>query len=174
MRIGLISDTHVPEVTKQLPPQINEAFSHVDLILHAGDIYNVAVLDELEKLAPVLAAEGDDDYLEAIRDKRVAKKHVLSIDGVIIWLQHFAIWHWPYDSVGAKLRAEGKPEKTLSLCPQVVIVGHAHRASIEDSGGVLLINPGSATFPAYKHELGTVAILNTDSGKPEVHLVQLR
>ena len=174
MRIGLISDTHVPEVIKKLPPQIKEAFSNVDLILHAGDIYTVSVLDELEKLAPVLAAEGDDDYPEVVKDKRVERKHILTIDGILIWLQHFGVWPLPYGSVGAKLKAEEKPGEKLSRCPHVIIVGHAHRTRIEDSGGVLLINPGSATFPAYKHELGTVAILTTDSGKPEVHLVQLR
>ena len=174
MRIGLISDTHIPEAAKGLPAQVKEVFSHVDLILHAGDIYTVSVLDELEKLAPVLAALGDDDYPETLRDKRIKEKQVITVGGVLIWLQHFGVWPWPYNSVGAKVKAEEKPGNELSLCPQVIIVGHTHRAKIEDSGGVLLISPGSATFPAYKYELGTVAILNTDSGKAEAHLVQLQ
>ncbi len=174
MLIGLLSDTHIPEAAKELPSQVKEVFSNVDLILHAGDIYNVSVLDELEKLAPVLAAQGDDDYPEAVRDKRVEKKHILTVDGILIWLQHFGVWSWPYSSVHAKLKAEEKPDEKLSQCPHVIIVGHAHRAKIEDSDGVLLINPGSPTFPNYKRELGTVAILTTDSGKPEAHLVQLR
>jgi len=62
IRIGLVSDTHIPKSTHVLPPQVKEAFKDVDLIFHAGDIYVVSVLDELEHLAPVLAAEGDDDY----------------------------------------------------------------------------------------------------------------
>lgn len=174
MRIGLISDTHIPVAASELPAQIKEAFGNVDLILHAGDLYTVSVLDELEKLAPVLAAEGDDDYPEAVRDKRVEKKHILTVDGVLIWLQHFGVWPWPHSSVGAKLRIEESPDEKLSQCPRVIICGHAHSAKIEDSGGVLIINPGSATLPAYKRGLGTVAILTTDSGKPEAYLVQLR
>ena len=47
MRIGLISDTHIPENAEILPAQVREAFRNVDLILHAGDIYVVSVLDEV-------------------------------------------------------------------------------------------------------------------------------
>ena len=57
MRLGLISDTHIPEVTKELPPQIAKALQGVDLILHAGDVYAPFVLDELERIAPVLVAK---------------------------------------------------------------------------------------------------------------------
>ena len=61
MRIGLISDTHIPDHADELPEQLKDAFRGVELILHAGDIYTIPVLDELEIIAPVLAAEGDDD-----------------------------------------------------------------------------------------------------------------
>ncbi len=56
MKIGLISDTHIPEVTKSLPQEVKETFKDVDLILHAGDIYLPRVLDGLARFAPVLAA----------------------------------------------------------------------------------------------------------------------
>ncbi len=56
MRIGLLSDTHIPEVAGALPYQIAKAFKGADLILHAGDIYTTSVLDNLEHIAPVLAA----------------------------------------------------------------------------------------------------------------------
>ncbi len=48
MIIGLLSDTHIPEAEKELPPELMEAFRGVDLILHAGDIYIPSVLDNLE------------------------------------------------------------------------------------------------------------------------------
>ena len=51
MRIGLVSDTHIPEVAPAIPGQIAQAFRVVDLILHAGDIYVSSVLDELEYIA---------------------------------------------------------------------------------------------------------------------------
>jgi len=55
MRIGLISDTHIPTATKELWPQIYEAFRGVDLIMHAGDLMVPEVIDWLEEVAPVMA-----------------------------------------------------------------------------------------------------------------------
>ena len=47
MLIGLISDTHIPNHAQGLPAQLQEVFRGVDMILHEGDIYNTATLDEL-------------------------------------------------------------------------------------------------------------------------------
>jgi len=88
MRIGLITDTHIPVAAEELPPEVAEAFEGVDLILHAGDIYRTSVLDDLEHIAPVLAASGDDDPIDTLRDERVKLKHVLEIEGRTLWLVH--------------------------------------------------------------------------------------
>ncbi|NTW68137.1 MAG: metallophosphoesterase family protein, partial [Nitrospirae bacterium] len=55
MKVGIISDTHVPGAASSLPPAVFEIFRSVDLILHAGDIVQASVLDELEAIAPVEA-----------------------------------------------------------------------------------------------------------------------
>jgi hypothetical protein len=160
MRIGLISDTHIPNHAKELPEQLKNLFHAVDLILHAGDIYTISVLDELECLAPVLAAEGDDDPLSTSTDRRVKVKHILNIDGVTIWLTHARPWSWPPDS---------------RETPNIIVCGHTHTAALENlQGDILLVNPGSPTFPQYKLELGTVALLTISSGKAEANIVQLQ
>ena len=169
MLIGLISDTHVrvPPYrarlsqlsSNALPPQIKEVFHGVDLILHAGDIYTLPILDELECIAPILASEGDDDPFETVNDKRVKWRRVLIVEGVTIWLAHqHELWYWD---------EQEKP-------PDVVIFGHSHEASLENHEGILRVNPGSPTFPHYKHELGTVGLLTVNSGKAEAQIVQLR
>src|SRR5437763_15549229 len=56
-KIGVISDTHVPHF-KKLPEVIWEHFDGIELIIHAGDLSVVAVLDELEAIAPVVAGQG--------------------------------------------------------------------------------------------------------------------
>ena len=56
MRVGLLSDTHIP-VAPILYPEILDALRGVDVILHAGDIVLSRVLDELETIAPVYAAQ---------------------------------------------------------------------------------------------------------------------
>ena len=89
MRVGLLSDTHVPEAEKALPSEVVEAFRGVDLILHAGDMLVPSVLDELERIAPVLAALGDDEYSSIFYDKRVKEKHVLKLGETTLWLMHY-------------------------------------------------------------------------------------
>ena len=61
MNIGLISDTHIPEAMPELPVQIRQVFADTALILHAGDLHCLAVLDWLEEIAPVRAARGNGD-----------------------------------------------------------------------------------------------------------------
>lgn len=167
MLIGLISDTHVCPLgyraglsllkTRVYPDdRIKEVFRGVDLILHAGDIYALPVLDELELIAPVLAAEGDDDPFEAMNDPRVKQKHILRVDGLTIGVGHLhEMWN---------------EQKELL---DVLVFGHTHESCLENNGGTLRINPGSPTFPRYHYRLGTVGLLNISSGKAEADLIQL-
>lgn len=158
MLIGLLSDTHIPDAVMALPPQVKAAFHGVDLILHAGDIFVTSVLDELECIAPVLAARGDSEYAEVRSDRRVKDKHVLTIEGITIWLLHD--WQGSWDG----------QEKL----PDVIVSGHTHWATVKNHRGVLLVNPGSPTYPLYKCKLGTIALLTVNSGKAEAQIVQLR
>src|SRR5512136_2857031 len=59
--VGLISDTHVPARAKCLPKGVFKVFENADYIIHAGDLVELAVIDELEELAPVLAVHGNTD-----------------------------------------------------------------------------------------------------------------
>ncbi len=84
MRIGLISDTHIPSAGRDLWPQVYDALRGVDLIMHAGDLYDLAVLDWLEALAPVIAVSGNGDYggwqrTEPPTDPRLRESRVLTL-----------------------------------------------------------------------------------------------
>ena len=164
MRIGLISDTHIPDVAKATPPQVMEVFGGVDLILHAGDICEVSVLDELQSIAPVLAARGDDDY--EIRDERVQEIQNLTIDGLTLYVIHSS-QYWARDLI------EHPERHNLEKAPDILVFGHTHRDIVQTIGKSLLVNPGSATFPYYQPRLGTVALIDINAGKAEAHIVQL-
>ena len=174
MRIGLLSDTHIPDAEKGLPPEVAEAFRGVDLILHAGDTFVSSVLDDLERIAPVLAALGDDDYPSLFYDKRVQEKHVLKLGGQTLWLTHYIP-----DSPPAGWWLSSQGQRWLSLeqikdgVPDIVVFGHQHRPIMERIGGILFVNPGSPTFLNYNRGLGTVAILDIDSTEAEAHILQL-
>ena len=60
-KIGFISDTHIPEARASWWDQVYTAFQGVDLIFHGGDIHDLALLDELEKVAPIYAARGNGE-----------------------------------------------------------------------------------------------------------------
>ena len=192
MRIGLISDTHIPNDAEEIPPQAKELFKGVDLILHAGDIYSSSVLDELEEVAPVLAARGDDDT--ALVNGRVKEKHVLTFEGFSLWLIHI----FPYFSLrslqsysyassralhsflyGSSASSDQGLERALSEIvecedvPDILVFGDTHRASLHRVEGFLFVNPGSATLPDYRHVPGTVAILTISSEKAEADIIQL-
>jgi putative phosphoesterase len=165
MLIGLISDTHIPDHAKKLPDQLKDAFHGVDLILHGGDIYAVSVLDELEHIAPVLAAQGDDDTSFTANDNRVKLKHIIGIDGVTIWLMH---------EKPRSLPRVSKEIPWLDDPPDVIVFGHTHEALVEKHLGILLVNPGSPTFPKYNLRLGTVGLMTVESGKVKAKIIQLR
>ena len=172
MRIGLISDTHIPFEGKELPPQVMETFQGVDLILHAGDIYAHYVLDELERIAPVLAALGDDDYRGP--DPRVQEKHVLELEGQKLWLIHEGPY-LPISPLWLSLWWQNRisPDEDNYGKPDIIVSGHEHRTMVERFDGILFINPGSPTLLNYKRGLGTVGILELNSGKADVRIIQL-
>ena len=172
MRIGLLSDTHVPEAAEVLPSELAEAFRGVDLILHGGDIYIPSVLDSLETIAPVLAARGDDDYGLTLIDERVKEKHVLEIEGQTLWLIHerpdsrrlpFSLSFW----------WESRLSSGQDSSPDIVVFGHEHRTVVQRTDGMLFVNPGSPTFLHYRRGLGTVGILDINSGQVNVSILQL-
>ncbi len=172
MLIGLISDTHLAGLEEELPVQIKTAFEGVELILHAGDIWVPSALDQLETIAPVIAAWGDDDMKKDLGDdSRMLNERVVCIDGITLWLMH------EKPAFGTIVPRENRvfsrntePEHEI---PDAVIYGHTHKALIEKHKGVLVINPGSPTWPNNFPELGTVGLLSTESGRVDARIIQL-
>ena len=166
MRIGLLSDTHLPEAPI-LWPEIFEAFEGVDLILHAGDLVEAHVLDDLEVVAPVLAAQGNHD-LHITTDERVKPLHILELEGYTVALLHY------FEPV-AERRQWLMRTFLGGIWPDVVIHGDTHFERIDHIDGALCINPGSATLPRnMSPRLGHIAYLTLERGKPpEAEIVHL-
>ena len=180
MLIGLISDTHIDIPSKTLPSQLRDIFKDVDLILHAGDIWIPSVLDELEAIAPVKAAWGDDDLEDELGDdSRMMKGHALSFSGTNLWLMHEKPRYGLVTSQG-ELHSHPTPDPEAltgseepEASPDIVVFGHTHQAAIERYKDVMLVNPGSITLPHYILQLGTVGLLTIGSGEMEARIVQL-
>ena len=93
--VGLVSDTHFPQRCRQLPPALFDVLSGVDLILHAGDVGLLSVLDDLSRIAPVIAVHGNDDTAEAERE--LPYQLVAPVAGVRLFL-----WHSHYQDPAAE------------------------------------------------------------------------
>ena len=171
MRIGLITDTHVPWETNAVPAEVFKIFQGVELILHGGDIYSHSVLDDLEKIAPVYAALGDDDYPG--EDKRVQERHILKLEGKTIYLTH----EGPYNllaTTGLPLWWRNKISPGNYVDPDIIVAGHEHKVVVEKFNNILYINSGSPTCLHYKKGPGTVGILELNGGEPKVEIIHLQ
>jgi hypothetical protein len=161
MKIGLISDTHIPEAMPELPHHVRTVFAGVDLILHAGDLHCLEVLNWLEELAPVLACRGNGDEGSGGRavvppDPRLHDAAVTTAAGYTLGLVH--------DVLDPEEFPQWPIERTMEFYfhrrTDLIVCGHTHVENIKLYNGVLVINPGSPTFPHnYAAQPGTVAVL---------------
>ena len=176
MRIGLISDTHIPESRPELWPQVFDAFAGVDLILHAGDIHHLDVIDQLGEVAPIYVARGDGDDGSGGRpvqpdDHRLREAWCLELGGVHVGLTHaLPIPEFPPDVTVARAFERHFPERK----PDVVIYGDSHVEAIDIVEDVLCVNPGSPTFPHNLNtQLGTIGFLELRRQGPRASIWQL-
>ncbi|MDP7240254.1 MAG: YfcE family phosphodiesterase, partial [Dehalococcoidia bacterium] len=152
--------------TKRIfPNPVLDAFRGVDLILHAGDIYIPSALDELQQVAPVLAARGDDDML---RDPRVKERHVVEVGTLKVGLTHVFEGLHLYWGLDKAMETEfGGPVN-------IIVFGHTHSPLVKRDNSVMLVNPGSTLLPHYQPKLGSVGILDIDDGRISISLVELK
>ena len=183
MKIGIISDTHSAGSGNDLPSQVLEAFEGADLILHCGDLECLGVLDVLERLAPVLAVRGYEDPIEP-GDRLARVTRVVQAEDVAIGMIHDIQWPGPHVGTGANGDVLEFPDgsardllaKKFQQPVDVVIFGDTHEEMICLRDGVLLVNPGSPTYPGRRHtrgDLGTVGLLDIQGGTTLVRLIKL-
>ena len=176
MRIGLISDTHIPEARPHLWPQVLAAFRDVDCIFHAGDVHEFYVLDELQTVAPVYAARGNGEDGSGGRpvqpqDPRVKYAWLLEFEGVKVGLTHYVpVPERPPNFTLARWIQRFFPDER----PDVIVSGDTHVERITRLHDVLCVNPGSATYPHnYDTQLGTIGFLEIQDGRAEASVWQL-
>jgi uncharacterized protein len=170
VRIGLISDTHMPERWKVLPECVFDLFANVDLILHSGDIGELWVLDQLGALAPVIAVHGNDETTEA--QAALPYLQTLSISGYRLVLTH-AHYQNPEQEMASRVnewqpilerRRDFAKAHGASLC----VFGHTHIPMAQKQDGVWLVNPGAIASgnPWQKQVIQTVAIMVLEKDAP--------
>lgn len=146
LRIGLVSDTH-----DLLRPEVLEYLRGSDHIVHGGDICGDAVLQALRALAPVTAVRGNNDH--GAWASALPEQVTVRFGDIAIHVVH------------------DLKELVLPAGARVVVTGHSHKPKVEERGGVLYVNPGSAGPRRFKLPIsaGELRIAGSDV---TAHLVQ--
>ncbi len=170
MRIGLLSDTHLPASISdldQLGPQVAEVLGGVDLILHAGDVVLPAVLDWCERFAPVRCALGAHDHFE---DPRCAPVQVVEHAGWRLGVTH------DVEAVPPSVRSVAQLQATVygRTDLDILVAGDSHYERLEYRDGTLLIDPGSPVFPHHQRtRLGSMALIELTRDSVHAEIVTL-
>jgi putative phosphoesterase len=162
VKIGILSDTHLPRFGTQLPISLHAGLREegIELIIHLGDFTGIETPALVEALGPLEAVAGNNDPPAIVA--RFGRRKVLSLGGVRVGLVH----------------GDGRGGTTVSRSlaafagedVDVICFGHSHQPLCERRDGVWLLNPGSPTDkrrqPRYSY-----AVLAIDGGRATPRLV---
>jgi len=148
VKIGVISDTHLPGHDKGLRKIVDAHFGDADIIIHAGDLVDLRVLDVFAGY-DVRAVSGNMDY-PSVKEK-LPEQLLFEIRGFKLGVIHG--WGAP----------EGIEERILAKMGKLdcIVYGHTHKPACHKTDGVLFFNPGSPTdkrFAAHR----SIGILEID------------
>lgn len=180
MKIGLISDTHVPSMGAEPPSQVRQAFRGVDLILHAGDIYTIDCIRWLEQIAPVQSATSS--FLgvgEGV--PRVSSPIVVEAGGQRIGIVHKLemiplgdeVWPGSLDHYPLHASIPDELRDIFGQDVDIVVFGYTHLPMVESHADVLFVNPGSPNTVDQVRKLGYVGILTIEDEIPSAEIIPL-
>ncbi len=136
MKIGVISDTHISSSTENLPEEVMRVFKNVDMIIHAGDLIDLSVLDKLKSICKdIKVVYGNMDLPEV--KKKIPEKEIIKAGNFKIGIMHGC----------------GHPGGLIKLLTNIfkddnvdiIVFGHSHSPVNEKRGNILYFNPGSLT-----------------------------
>lgn len=149
-RLLLLSDTHVPKRAKGLQEQVWRLVEEADLVIHAGDWVDVALLDELlARSRRLVAVAGNNDGAELWA--RLGEVARVEVEGV-----RFAVVHETGAAAGRERRCDARFGPESATPADVLVFGHSHIPwDSTTPSGLRLLNPGSPT-DRRRQPVGTV------------------
>ena len=159
--LGILSDTH-----GYFHPKLVDDLEGVDLILHAGDVGDLGILDGLSAVAPVRAVWGNIDGPGTRR--HLAEHERFRADGLDVWMTHIA---------GRPGRwQQGMGERLADDPPDIFVCGHSHILRVErvDAlGGMLYVNPGAAGKHGFHQRKTCLRLTIRDGRATEMDVIHL-
>lgn len=136
IKIGVISDTHIPIQAEAIPACLRESLAGMDMLLHAGDLIELSVIKTFQSICPNLkAVYGNMDPPEV--RAALCEKAIIEAGNYRIGLTH----------------GHGSPASLLNTVSKIfandkvdiIVFGHSHQPFNEKRGKILYFNPGSLT-----------------------------
>lgn len=147
MKVLIVSDSHrhnenIEKVLDRVKP--------IDLMIHCGDAEGAE--DYIEQIAgcPLLIVAGNNDFFS-----RLDREMVFSIDKYKVFLTH---GHYYYVSMGVERLVEEAKQRGVDI----VMYGHTHRPMLDIREDIVVINPGSISYPRQNDKIPTYMIMETD------------
>jgi uncharacterized protein len=155
VKVVVLADTHTRGLTRTVPFGAWPYIETADHILHAGDVCDPTLLDELKTHATLTVVWGNSDAWD-VRDWGATEEATVELGGVVVSMVH--------DS-GPR---PGRRERLRRRFPdaRVVVFGHSHMPVNDDDGDLLVFNPGSPTWKR-KAPFPSMGILWIDEGQVE-------
>lgn len=136
MRIGVISDTHIPDRAICIPKEILEAFKGMDMVIHTGDFVELCVLEKLKSVCKnVKAVYGNMDHQEV--KSKLHDKEIIKAGNFKIGITHGSGYPGRLIDVLGDIFKDDKVD--------IIVFGHSHSPVNEKRGNTLYFNPGSPT-----------------------------
>ncbi len=182
--IGVLSDTHIPHRLKQMPQRVYDLLQGCDIILHAGDLEDTLILDQLRQIAPVYAVRGNVHWQSSMgtHDQDLPSMVTVPIGGHVIFMTHGHI-NFALTMIDKVIHFSTQPTldavnrsiimRLARIKPpdaDIVIFGHTHKPCAEHVDGVLYFNPGAVcnTYrPKAEPSIGRLRLTPEGQIKPE-------
>lgn len=169
--LGVLADTHIPDRLPQLNPSVLEIFQRakVNAILHAGDVSIPRVLEELRRVAPVHAVQGNRDIFNL---RHLPMRIELIFEGVSLGMAHGhgTFSRYMVDKIQRAIQGRlvgsylTRMQQTFPHV-DVIVFGHLHVPCNFLLDGKLFFNPGSTSYPWPRSDPGSLGLLYLEQGR---------
>ena len=150
MKVLIVSDTHRQNENFM---QVMDREEPIDLLIHCGDIEGSEYLISRRAGCPVHMVAGNNDFFSDL-----PREEIIDLAGKKILVTHGHTY-------GVSGGTDGIVEAARARGCEAVLFGHTHYPEIEMQEGILVINPGSLTFPRQRGRKFSYAVMEAEEGK---------
>lgn len=153
MRVLIVSDTHGRNSSYL---EIVEQWKPLDLVIHCGDVEGSEYLVSEAAGCKTVIVQGNNDYFSDL-----PREIEMEIGRYKVMVTH---GHPYYVNMGHEFLAREAAARRINI----VMYGHTHRPVIEKKSGVLILNPGSLTYPRQEGRKPSYMIMDIEGGSEPV------